>query len=97
MKILATLDKADFRNCVNTGYTFNLYADGHLSAEYNTRWQGSRNGARYITAPGHVDVSKIVEVNPDADAIAKLTIAVQYVSEIVDRDWKQTRRGYIVR
>ncbi len=97
MKILATLDTADFRDCINTGYTFNLYSDGHLSAEYNTRWQGSRNGARYITAPGHVDVSEIVEGNPDTDALAKLTMAVQEVSPSDDSAWKQTRRGHIVR
>lgn len=96
MKILATLDTADFGDCVNTGYTFTLYSDGHLSAEYRTRWQGSRDGARYITAPGHVDASGIVEGNPDADALAKLTMAVQDCSPSEDRDWKQTRRGWIV-
>lgn len=97
MKILATLDTADFSDCVNTGYSFTLYSDGHLSAEYNTRWQGSRNGARYITAPGHVDVAQIVENDQDADALALLTMAVQDVRPSEDRDWKQTRLGYIVR
>lgn len=97
MKIIATLDTADFSDCINTGYTFTLYSDGHLSAEYNTRWQGSRNGVRHITAPGYVDVSEIVEGNPDTDATAKLTMAVQEVSPSQDLGWKQTRRGYIIR
>lgn len=98
MKILATLDTADFRDCIATGYTFNLYSDGHLSAEYHTRWQGSRNGARYITAPGHVEVAEIVEGNPDADALAQLTMAVaDIVSPDEESDWRQTRRGYIIR
>lgn len=97
MKILATLDTADFSDCVNSGYTFTLYSDGHLSAEYRTRWQGSRSGARYITNPGHVDVSEIADGNPDTDALAKLTSAVQDVSPSEDSAWRQTRRGYFVR
>ena len=97
MKILATLDTADFSNCVNTGYTFILYSDGHLSAEYHSRWQGSRDSARYITKPGYVDVSAIAPGDQDADALAQLTMAVQDVSPSEDREWKQTRRGYIVR
>lgn len=97
MKILATLDTADFRNCVNSGYTFTLYSDGHMSAEYFTRWQGSRNGARYITAPGHVNLSALDPKNPDADAEALLTMAAQDVYPSEDASWKQTRRGYIVR
>lgn len=97
MKILATLDTADFRDCVNSGYTFTLYSDGHLSAEYFTRWQGSRNGARYITRPGYVDISQIVEGDQDTDALALLTMAVQDVHPSEDADWKQTRRGHIIR
>lgn len=97
MKALATIDTADFRDCVNTGYTFTLYSDGHLSAEYHSRWQGSRDGARYVTNPGHVDVSEIEDGNPDKDAEALLTMAVQHVQPSEDRDWRQTRRGTVVR
>lgn len=97
MNILATLDTANFADCTKTGYTFTLYSDGHLSAEYHSRWHGSRTGARYITDPGYVDVSAIVDGNPDTDALAKLTSAVQGVSPSEDSAWRQTRRGYIVR
>lgn len=97
MKILASLDTADFRDCVNTGYTFTLYSDGHLSADYHSRWQGSRNGSRYITDPDYVDVSAITEDDPDNDAEAALTSAVQNISPSEDRNWRQVRRGHLVR
>jgi hypothetical protein len=97
MKILATLDTADFNDCVNTGYRFNLYSDGHLSATYSTRWQGSRDGARYITDPAYVDVSTIDASDDDHDALALLTSAVQDVQPSDDRGWRQVRRGWIVR
>ena len=97
MKILATLDTADFNDCVTTGYRFALYSDGHLSATYHTRWQGSRDGARYITDPVYVDVSTIDADDPDRDALAILTSAVQDVQPSDARGWRQVRRGWIVR
>ena len=97
MKILATLDTADFNDCVNTGYRFNLYSDGHISATYRTRWQGSRDGARYITDPAYVDASTIDTDDPDHDALALLTSAVQDVQPSDDTSWRQVRRGWIVR
>ncbi|MDE2105880.1 MAG: hypothetical protein KGL39_52140 [Patescibacteria group bacterium] len=96
MKIIATLDTADFRDCVNTGYTFVLYSDGHLSAEYHSRWQGSRDGARYVTRPGEVDLSKLDPADPDRDAEACLTAAVQDVHPSEDAHWHQVRRGRLV-
>lgn len=97
MKILATFDTADFSDCVNTGYTFCLYDDGHLSAEYCTSYQGGRNGVRFVTGPGHVDVSKIVEDDIDRDAEAMLTSAVQGVDPSHEAGWRQTRRGHVIR
>jgi hypothetical protein len=97
MKIIATLDTADFSDCTHSGYRFCLYSDGHLSAEYMTRWQGSRTGTRYVTDPGHVDVSTITPDDPDNDALALLTNAVRDVQPSEDRDWRQTRRGILIR
>ena len=97
MKILATLDTADFNDCVNTGYRFNLYSDGHLAATYRTRWQGSCDCPRYITDPAYVDVSTIDASDDDHDALALLTSAVQGVQPSDDAGWRQVRRGWIVR
>jgi len=96
MKKLATIDTADFTNCINTGYRYTLWADGHLAAEYHTCWQGSRDGARYVTSPGYVDVGSLGE-GPDADAEAALTTALEDVHPAISPEWRQTRRGHIVR
>lgn len=96
-KVLAKLDTNNFRDAVNTGYTFTLYADGRVSALYHSRWQGSRDGARYTTDPGYVDLSSLDESDPDSDAEALLTMAVQHVQPSEDREWRQTRRGHIVK
>ena len=97
MIILAALDTADFSDCVNEGYRFNLYSDGHLAATYCTRWQGSRDGARYITDPAYVDVSTIDADDPENDALAVLTSAVQAVHPSDDAGWRQVCSGWIVR
>jgi len=97
MKTLATLTTYDPADCTSTGWRYSLYSDGHVSAESHSRWTGTRTGARYVTAPGHVDVSELEEGNPDKDAKALLAMAVQHVHPSEDRDWKQIRRGTLVR
>lgn len=110
-KVLAIVDTADFRDCTSTGYRYTLYADGHVAAEYHSRWQGSRDGARYITDSGAVDLSDLDESNPDTDAEALLTswigigddgIVEDPVGELRgdrgnSRTWRQTRSGHVVR
>lgn len=93
MKTLATLTTYDPADCTSTGWLYSLYSDGHLSAESHSRWTGTRTGARYVTAPGHVDVGNI---DDDTDALALLTAAVQHTYPPEDRDWKQVRRGILV-
>ena len=96
-KILAQIDTADFRDCVATGYSFYLYADGHVAAEYRSRWQGSRDGARYVTDPGAVNLSAIDDGDPDKDAEAVLTEWVTDEDPATGCWWRQTRLGSIVR
>lgn len=96
MKTLATLTTYDPADCTSTGWQYSLYSDGHVSAESHSRWTGTRTGARYVTGPGHVDLGNI-DANPDTDALARLTMAVQHVHPPEDRDWRQTRRGFLVR
>lgn len=97
MKPIATLETYDRNDCTQKGYSFALYPDGHLSADYRSCWQGSRSGQRYITGPSHVDMSKLDNSNPDSDAEALLTSAVQFAEPSNGREWRQVRRGYIVR
>lgn len=102
-KILAQIDGADFRDITRTGYRFTLYADGHIAAEYRTRWQGGRDGARYVTDPGQVDPCQIDDTHPDTDAEAKLVDWIQGQDPAHDIEaghrhtWRQTRAGYIIR
>lgn len=100
--IIATVDTADFSDCVKTGYRFCLYGDGHVSAEYHSRWQGSRDGARYVTSAGVVDVSSLKDdVDGDAEAVLTAWIVDEEPAEDVAQGgkwakWRQTRRGYVV-
>ena len=98
MKKLAHLDTTDFNDCINTGYRFTLYSDGHISATYRTRWQGSRDGIRYITKPAYVDVSTINANEPDNDALALLASAVRFANPLYEDEsiWRQVRRGQLV-
>lgn len=94
---LATVRTFDPQNICSTGYTFTLYGDGHVSAEYRSRWQGSRNGVRFVTDPGYVDLSSIDSDDIDNDAEALLTSAVTNICVEDNSSWRQTRRGHIVR
>lgn len=97
MKILAILKTYDASDCTSTGYEFTLYSDGHVAADSHSRWQGTTDGARYITGPGYVDVSRINESDPDSDAEAVLTDAVRDVfPDDPGGEWRMTRRGRIV-
>lgn len=53
-KKLATQQTYDPNSLTSTGYDFTLYADGSVSAEYRSRWQGSYDGCRYRSAAGIV-------------------------------------------
>lgn len=94
---LATVRTFDPQNICSTGYTFTLYGDGHVSAEYRSRWQGSVSGTRYVTDAGYVDLSGMDSSDIDNDAEALLTSAVSNICVEYDSDWRQTRKGHIVR
>lgn len=95
-EVLATVDDGDFSDCVNTGYRWTLYGDGRVSAEYHSRWQGSTDGARYVTDEGYVDLDELDPSNPDSDAEALLTKAIADVDPGED-GWQQTRKGQVVK
>ena len=101
-KVIADICTYEPNDCTSVGYDITLYADGHIAAEYHSRWQGSCDGARWITDPGYVDVSTIDSDDPDGDALAVLTAAtspVEYLTEEIEQSprWRQTRRGELVR
>ena len=99
-KIIAKLDTNDFSDCVNTGYTFTLYADGRITAEYHSRWQGSVDGRRYTTEPGAMFLDE------DSPAEEQLAEYVRNMDATPEEDvehggqsqtWRVTQSGYIVR
>lgn len=94
MKALAEIKTHDPQDTCSAGYTFTLWDDGHISAEYYTRWQGSWTGSRYVTGAGFVDLSRLDSGNPDSDAEALLTMATRDVEPRYD--WVQTKQGYRV-
>lgn len=96
-KALVFVNMFDPRDMCSTGYTFTLYEDGHVSAEYRSRWQGSRNGARFVTGPGFVDLRDLDSDDIDNDAEARLTEAIRHARPDEDSEWRQTRRGHVVR
>ena len=95
---IATVDDANFDDCTKTGYRWQLYGDGHVVATYNSRWQGSTDGARYVTEAGWVDLSELDESDPDKNAEALLTLAIADIdpSDPIS-DFRCTRRGTVVR
>ncbi|MBM3366352.1 MAG: hypothetical protein FJY48_11720 [Betaproteobacteria bacterium] len=90
-KILASYDTADRRDCVNSGYTYTLYADGRVAATSFARWQGSRTDERFVSPPNYLDV---VNIGTNADAEAALVAATR---DVDPTQWRQVRRGWIVR
>ena len=101
-KILAQIRDFDPGGIITTGYIWTLYGDGHMSAEFRSRWQGTRTGARYVTAAGYVDLTAIDPKAPDADAKAILT---DYAGMLRDGQydldalhaWRQTASGTVIR
>jgi len=99
-KVIAKLNTADSSDCVNTGYTYTLYADGRISAEYHSRWQGSVDGRRYTTDPG------AMEIDDDRPAEEQLAEYVRNMDATPEEDiehggqyktWRVTQSGYAVR
>lgn len=95
LKILAEL--AEYTDdCTSVGWHYTLYADGHLSAEWVTSWQGHRVGERYITDPGVVDVSALSD-DEDHDALAALTSLADRADPREDDIWRKVRNGRVIR
>lgn len=95
-KKLATIVEYEPNDITTTGYEYTLYADGHVAAQFRSRWQGSRSGTRYVTKPGFVDVNDIDHDDPDNDAEANLTMLAQSLDPTEDEEWHMTRRGYVI-
>lgn len=92
-KVLAKHDDNDFNDCVNCGYMWTLYADGHISAEYVTRWQGTRNGVRYVSEPGYVDFEHWQGFTPEET----LKAVRENIDDLtLDYDFRITDNGYVV-
>lgn len=87
----ATFDELD---CTKTGYIVTLYSDGHLAAEYRSRWQGSRDGARYVTEPGHIYHGAGAQEALDTWVATYFSAGHDLEA---DPDWRRVRRGRVVR
>ncbi len=94
---ICTYDPSD---CTASGWEVTLYSDGHLAAEYATRWQGETSGERFVTAPGRMTTGEQAHVEMLAEA-QTLAAAVNKISWDTDnhsiRGWRATRRGHVVR
>ena len=101
-KVLAHIRTWEPQDLTSSGWDFWLYADGHIAAEYTSRWQGSTTGERYVTAPRCVDVDAIDPSDPDSDAEALLTAETSLADPRGDygvpaSGWRQTRVGHTIR
>jgi len=101
---IAQYEDFDRRNITQSGCIWTLYSDGHVAAEWYTRWQGHRTGTRYVSDPGLIQVAALRADVPDQDPEAALThlarrmredLALQPGGEL-PRGWHQTRRGWEV-
>ena len=98
---ICTYDPSD---CTASGWEITLYSDGHLAAEFSTRWQGETSGERFVTAPGRMttnpsDEQAHVAMLAEAE---RLDTALNRISWDTDnrrsiQGWRPTRRGYVVR
>lgn len=73
MKKLISIQTYGSNNMTSTGHTWDLYSDGHVTAESKTRCKGSFDGARWTTEPGTIDLADIDPDDPDNDLEAALT------------------------
>jgi len=99
-KAIAKLDTNDFSDCANTGYTFTLYADGRITAEYHSRWQGSVDGRRYTTEPGALEVDDSITAEEQlAEYVRNMDATPEEDIEHGGRfqTWRVTQSGYTVR
>lgn len=86
MKPTATVWTYDIHDCTATGYRYDAYPNGRIAATSRSRWQGSRTGERYITETGRIDVTANAE-----------TQLVELARESDPTQWRQVKRGWIVR
>ena len=104
-KKLATAQTYNPNDLASTGYDITLYADGSVAAESHSRWQGSRDGERFRSDPGTVDLERLDPDDEDNDAEALLAAFVSTFDPYEDLPdceragnygFRQTRLGYIV-
>lgn len=76
-RAVAHFDTADFSDCTKFGYRFTLYSDGHIAAEYRTRWQGSRNRQRWCTEPDYVEKSVLEDPSAAKGYLEKFWADIQ--------------------
>ena len=99
-KVLVKVDDNDFSDCANVGYTWTLYEDGRVTAEYHTRWQGSTDGTRYTTEPEYANVSVIRVSIIKEWTIEKIETFLREilldVDPATDEAFRMTRKGWTV-
>jgi hypothetical protein len=92
-KTLATIRDYDPQDITTTGYRWQLYADGRVAATMRNRWQGGRDGRRYVLRDA-VDVSRL-GTGDDGPRAALATLAARVDPE--EDGWPVTDPGWIVR
>ena len=95
-KKLATYCDYNKNDLTSTGADWTLYADGRISADTRSRWQGSRDGERWI-AWGAVKVEELGDDVDDNDAESALVAWVgahkwDSAEDFMDR----VRAGHVV-
>jgi len=87
-------------DATSSGYKFQLYSNGRVSATGHSRWQGSINGDRWVL-DNAIDVSAIDNDDQDTDATALLTDFVErfyrnFTFDFFELGFRKTRLGDIV-
>ena len=97
-KKLAQIKTYEPSDITSVGWAITLYADGHLSAQSRCRWQGGRDGERYVTDPDYVVLEK--DDNPQ-EILENLFSdeCLAFFDEMLEQrpEWRCTDRGIKVR
>ena len=96
-KIIDERRTYDPQDCTSVGWDIALWADGHISLQRRSRWQGGRNGLRFVSDPDYVNGDTLTP-----DIVECLVEKADEAFEVWDLlDWSDplrvTRRGHVVR
>ena len=92
-------------DCTSVGWSVQAYSDGRIAATYRCRWQGGRDGQRWILEdaidpddPGDLTEDALLEhvtIGVDDMTGRRETLDPENLSE--SRHWRETHRGVRVR